>query len=259
MEKIARPEPFLLSISVVSHGQIDLITSLMQDIQNECRGIQLELILTLNLAESLAFELTDFTFPIRLIKNLKPKGFGANHNQAFKQSKGDYFCVINPDIRFSSNPFPELLKSFEKPHTGVVAPLVLGVSGEPEDSFRRFPTPWSILKKVMGYHPFFEYAIESKELEPEWVGGMFMLFQKKVFELMHGFDERYFLYYEDVDLCARLQLAGYRVVLNASSQVVHHARRTSHRNVKYLRWHLSSMLRFFLSPGYQQLKNRPYP
>ncbi|TXT39593.1 MAG: Uncharacterized protein FD135_2025 [Comamonadaceae bacterium] len=259
MEKVAQPGPVLLSISVVSHGQMDLITSLMQDIQNECRDIQLELILTLNLAEFLTFELTDYTFPIRVIKNLEPKGFGANHNQAFKQSKGQYFCVMNPDIRFSSNPFPELLMSFKKSHTGVVAPMVLGITGEPEDSFRRFPTPWSILKKAMGRHPTSEYVIAAKELEPEWVGGMFMLFHKQVFELMHGFDERYFLYYEDVDLCARLQLAGYRVVLNANSQVVHHARRTSHRSVKYLRWHLSSMLRFFLSPGYQQLKHRPCP
>lgn len=257
MDKVAHPAPVLLSISVVSHGQMGLIAFLLKDIQKECKNIQLELILTLNLTESLPFRLTDFSFPIKVIQNHKSKGFGANHNQAFKQSCGHYFCVLNPDIRFSSNPFPELLKSIDRPHTGVVAPLVLGISGAAEDSFRRFPTPWSILKKAMGFPLPSEYVIAGKELEPEWVGGMFMLFKKPVFELMHGFDERYFLYYEDVDLCCRLQLTGYRVVLNPNSQVVHHAQRTSHRNVKYLRWHLSSMLRFFLSPGYQQFKNQP--
>jgi N-acetylglucosaminyl-diphospho-decaprenol L-rhamnosyltransferase len=73
---------------------------------------------------------------------------------------------------------------------------------------------------------------------------------------LHGFDERYFLYYEDVDLCGRLCLAGLRVVVCPDSQVVHHAQRSSRRSLKYLRWHLASMLRFFLSPVYRQLKAR---
>ena len=74
-----------------------------------------------------------------------------------------------------------------------------------------------------------------------------MLFRREVFEKLRGFDERYFLYYEDVDLCARLNLQGYAVALCPAATVVHHAQRSSHQSIKYLRWHLLSMLRFFVS------------
>lgn len=256
MEKVAQSESVLLTISVVSHGQMDLIAALLQDIQSQCTGLQLELILTLNLQEKLTFELSGFSFPIKLIQNLHPKGFGANHNQTFKNSVGLYFCVMNPDIRFSSNPFPELMKSLDQTRVGVVAPLVVGEAGLPEDSFRRFPTPWTIFKKMVGYHTYPEYVMSDQEIEPDWVGGMFMLFHKNVFDFIQGFDERYFLYYEDVDLCARLQLSGYRVVFNPKSHVVHHAQRASHRSLTYMRWHLASMLRFFVTQGFQSMRQR---
>ena len=77
-------------------------------------------------------------------------------------------------------------------------------------------------------------------LYPDWVGGMFMLFSREMFSAIRGFDERYFLYYEDVDLCARLTLRGYKVCLTPKSKVIHQAQRTSHRNLRYLRWHLSA-------------------
>jgi len=256
MEKIAISSSVMLSISVVSHGQMALIAGLMQDIQNHCGNLSVELILTLNLDESLTFHDSDFFYSVRIIKNLVPKGFGANHNQAFKLAQGRYFCVINPDIRFEFNPFPELFKCFDNSYTGVVAPVVLGADGELEDSARRFPTPSIIFSKSVGQHPKHEYSTNAWVVDPDWIGGMFMLFPRQIFEHLHGFDERFFMYYEDVDLCARLRLAGYRVSVCPGSQVVHHAQRSSHRSVKYLRWHIASMVRFFLSPVYRQLGKR---
>lgn len=256
MEEIVPRSPVKLSLSVVSHGQLDLINDLMKDIQVHCTGMAVELILTLNLPEPLNFESSDFSFPIRIIQNQVPKGFGANHNQAFKHASGYIFCVLNPDIRFSSNPFPGLLACFDIDGVGVVAPLVYSRTGELEDSFRRFPTPWILLKKVFGSAPRAEYCLGNQLIEPDWVGGMFMVFSCSVFSVMQGFDERYFLYYEDVDLCGRLQLAGYRVWVCPHSHVVHHAQRASHRSLKYLSWHIASIVRFFLSTVYRQLKSR---
>ena len=256
MEKIAAPMKELLSISVVSHRQMALISELMQDIHENCSNLNIELILTLNLSEDLVLHAQDFFFPVKVIKNLAPKGFGANHNQAFKQACGQHFCVVNPDIRFDSDPFSLLLSQMKDPAVGVIAPLVVGITGEPEDSARRFPTPAIILAKVLGHGRVSDYSLVTREIEPDWVGGMFMMFPRQVFERLHGFDERYFLYYEDVDLCGRLQLAGYKVRVCPQAQVVHHAQRSSHRSLKYLRWHLASMMRFFLSPVYRQLKKQ---
>lgn len=231
-----------------------MVLQLMKDIHDYCEKLDLELILTLNLDEELVFNQADFFYPVKVIRNLSPKGFGANHNQACRQAVGQYFCVINPDIRFESNPFPALLAQLKDATIGVVAPLVVGPSGDIEDSVRRFPTPWIILSKIGGRPEQPDYLLTTGRVEPDWVGGMFMLFPRPVFEQLHGFDERYFLYYEDVDLCGRLRLAGFSVAVCPDSQVVHHAQRSSRRSLKYLRWHLASMLRFFLSPVYRQLK-----
>jgi GT2 family glycosyltransferase len=248
MEKIAVSDAGEVSVSVVSHLQIGLVSQLLADIDALCSSSSLEVILTLNLAETLPFELNSFSFPVKLVRNESPKGFGANHNQAFRHASGRYFCVMNPDIRLDSNPFGDLLACLADPSIGVVAPLVVGANGTVEDSARRFPTPLTILCKALGRCKGTDYVIGEAPFHPDWVGGMCMLFSHAVFERLGGFDERYFLYYEDVDLCARLRLLGYEVLLNPKAKVAHHAQRTSRRSLTYLRWHFKSMMRFFLSP-----------
>lgn len=242
------------SISVVSHGQMHLIRNLMQDIATHCVNRSLELILTLNTSEDLGIDPKEYLYPITVIRNEHPKGFGANHNQALCSSIGDFFCVLNPDIRLENCPFDALASGVSAPGVGIIAPKVLGVTGGVEDSARRFPTLTKILRKVFSRDWKSDYALQDTPVDVDWVGGMFMLFRRSVFAQFNGFNERYFLYYEDVDLCARMNLAGLRVVVNPAVQVVHHAQHSSHRSLKYLRWHLGSLLRFLTSVEYRQLK-----
>lgn len=256
MEKIADRYTADISISVVSHFQIDLVVQLLGDLEACCKDSNFELILTLNLDEVLPFSLDSFSYPVRLLRNAVPMGFAANHNQAFGHATGRFFCVLNPDIRLNGNPFKALLACLVDSSIGVVAPLVLGEHGEVEDSARRFPTPLKILWKVFGGCRGPDYAIKEVAIYPDWVGGMFLLFPRAGFERLRGFDERYFLYYEDVDICGRLSLLGYAVVLCPQARVIHHAQRSSHRSFKYLRWHLRSMIRFFFSPIFWRLRFR---
>jgi N-acetylglucosaminyl-diphospho-decaprenol L-rhamnosyltransferase len=237
-----------ISISVISHGQIDLIEELLRDINQHCHTLSLQLILTLNLEETLPFAEDIFSFPLEIIRNKVPLGFAANHNQAYSHASGKYFCVMNPDIRLDVDPFTVLVSCLQDASVGVVAPLVLGESGELEDSARCFPTPLKILCKSMGGCKGGDYAVKDEIIFPDWVAGMCMMFRSEVFVELGGFDQRYFLYYEDVDLCARLRLRGYEVALCPEAKVIHHARRHSHRNLKYFAWHLASMTRFFCSP-----------
>ena len=257
MEKIVDQCATGISISVVSHSQIDLVAQLLGDLDAHCRDSNFELILTLNLDEALPFALDSFSYPVKLVRNAMPTGFSANHNQAFTHATGRHFCVMNPDIRLSSNPFNALLACLEDSSVGVVAPLVLDEEGEVEDSARRFPSPLKILCKVFGRCGGPDYAINDAPIYPDWVGGMFMLFPRGIFERLGGFDERYFLYYEDVDICGRLRLLGYEVALCPQARVAHHAQRSSHRDFRYLRWHVRSMARFFLSPVYRRLRFPP--
>jgi N-acetylglucosaminyl-diphospho-decaprenol L-rhamnosyltransferase len=253
MEEVAANDRVDISISVVSHAQIHLIKDLFDDINEYCGGPSLELILTLNLEEMLPFALNSFFFSIKVIRNSKPLGFSANHNQAFVQATGQFYCVMNPDIRMKDNPFPALLECLQQPSAGVVAPLVVGGSGNVEDSARFFPTPFKIVCKVLGGCRGSDFVIKNVPIYPDWVGGMFMLFPHEVFRQLKGFNQKYFLYYEDVDLCARLRMLGYEVVLCPTARVIHEAQRSSHRSFRYLKWHLASMLRFFCSKVFLQI------
>jgi N-acetylglucosaminyl-diphospho-decaprenol L-rhamnosyltransferase len=254
MEDKAANEPMMITVSVVSHGQWHLVSQLLTDLRSHCNSTTIELILTLNIPEVVTLDQADYDFSVRIIRNPQPKGFGANHNAAFAQANGQFFCVINPDIRFTSCPFSNLLACFSDSSVGIAAPLVLSPEGQPEDSARRFPTPWKILGKLKTRHDRPDYSLDGGMVPVDWCAGMLLLFPANVYANLRGFDERYFLYYEDVDICSRLTLSGFKVVMSADTHVVHHAQRSSHRQIRYMFWHVRSILRFFLSPVYRRLR-----
>jgi N-acetylglucosaminyl-diphospho-decaprenol L-rhamnosyltransferase len=234
----------MISISIVSHGQAELLSALLMDLARIGSQSSFEVILTKNIPEQFAFAADDYPFPLRVIENKHPKGFGANHNAAFQQAIGAYFCVMNPDIRIHDNPFPSLLSAMTA-NVAVVAPSIVAPDGIVEDSVRRFPTPINLFAKLLGISDG-SYSVPShgKPYPADWVGGMFMLFDGEAYKGVNGFDEAFFLYYEDVDICARLWKMRRKVLANPQVCVIHDARRTSRHNLRYIAWHLESMARY---------------
>lgn len=231
-----------LTLSIVSHGQGELAGALLQDIAR-LNLEDVEIILTLNLPEELPFaDAGGAASAVKILRNDRPRGFAANHNAAFVQSSGEYFCVLNPDARLPANPFPALLQEAAKREVGVVAPMILDARGECEDSARKFPTFISLLKRVTGAAERLDYGVPSAPFSPDWVAGMFMLFRSEVYRGIGGFDERFFLYYEDVDICRRLRAKGLDVRWLPQVPVTHLAQRKSRRDLRHMSWHLRSML-----------------
>lgn len=91
----------------------------------------------------------------------------------------------------------------------------------------------------------YHFSLDDDPLPVDWIGGMFMLFRSSAFASVGGFDEKFFLYYEDVDICARLWTAGYRVLVCPAASVIHDAQRASHHDWHYRLWHAQSMQRYF--------------
>ena len=238
--------PNLISVSIVSHGHGELVALLLEDL-NLHRPSGIEVILILNIEETLPFDPESFAFPVKAIRNRDPQGFAFNHNAAFKLARGNYFCILNPDVRLNMDPFSALIEELKNASVGAVAPLILDPDGAIEDSARPFPSLSSLVCKAFGLEPKRYYEIGKESLSPDWVGGMFMLLRREAFAAVGGFDTRYHLYYEDVDLCARLRLAGYDIRLVPRASAVHLARRQSRGNMRYLLWHLRSMIRYILS------------
>lgn len=243
-------KPRQVSVSVVSHRQRALLATLLSDLNAHCRETVTEILITENVKEGLDALIDGSSIPVRILENAAPKGFGANHNHAFRLARGEYFCVANPDVRFQQDPFERLVDCVESRQAALAAPRVVDQGGMTEDSARLLPTPFGILRKALGLASKLDYPDSNAPFFPDWVAGMFMLFRREAFTEVDGFDEGYHLYYEDVDICARLRLSGHKVVLCPGAVVIHSARRESHRDPHYFKWHLKSMLRFFTSPTY---------
>jgi GT2 family glycosyltransferase len=233
----------VITLSIVSHGQAALAGELLRDLRGLGRS-DLRIVLTLNLPEPVPEAARAFGDSLRVISNRRRLGFGANHNQAFAAAQDEHFCVMNPDIRLPTDPFPALLAELAVPRVALAAPCIVDAAGAIEDSARRFPTFGSLAAKALGLAPKLDYAVGSTPLSPDWVSGAFMLLRRAAFAAVKGFDERYFLYYEDVDLCRRLRRLGHDIRLAPAARAVHAAQRASRRDLRHMLWHGSSMLRY---------------
>tara|TARA_Y200000002_G_scaffold26301_1_gene19748 strand:- start:4693 stop:5448 length:756 start_codon:yes stop_codon:yes gene_type:complete len=236
-----------ITISIISHSQGELVKKLLKSIEKSKTSSIDTIILTNNIYEE--YSLKDINLPCKLIQinNSKIKGFGENHNYAFKSCKTDYFCCLNPDITFLEDPFPDLLKAFNDNKIAMISPKIVNEDLlTEEDSIRNFPTPFLLIKKF-----FFNSKgtsnlnIKDNLVFPDWIAGMFILFKSSHYKELNGFDENFFLYYEDVDLCLRAWRKNLKVANIRSIKVIHNARRDSHKKLKYMKYHLSSIFKFF--------------
>lgn len=234
---------FRYTWSIVSHGQGSLVAELLRDL-DILQPRDFEVVVTLNVPEAEP-RLLGYSYPVRIIRNAVPKGFGANHNQAFRHTRADLFAVVNPDIRIGKLSMVALEARFEDSRVAICAPAVVDASGATQDNARRFPTVGSLARRVWSGRIASDYDPGAAPMEVDWVAGMFMLIRRSAFADVGGFDERrFFMYYEDVDLCRRLSDRGWKIVLQPNTSVIHEAQRASHRNVKHLRWHVSSAVRY---------------
>lgn len=239
-----------ITISVVSHGHGLHVQALLRDLAARCGEHVSGVLLTLNVPEpALQRFVADgrWPFDITLLNNPTPHSFGHNHNQAFARVDTPLFCVMNPDLRLPCNPFPALQIALQEARAGCAYPVQLDEQGRRQDFERALPTPWSLFRRV---------RLGRKQSDGvDWVNGAFMLFKTDVYRCLGGFDERYRLYCEDVDICIRLQLSDYRLQ-SAAVDVVHLAQRATGRRFGHLFWHIQSMFRLWCSAAYWRFLHR---
>ncbi|MVQ29792.1 glycosyltransferase [Ramlibacter sp. MAH-25] len=210
---------------------------LLEQLDRWCPGVVNRIVLTVNLPEP-GISTEGIGLPVVRIDNSQPLGFGANHNQAFRHCRTPWFLVLNPDIRLDVDAVSALL-ALAADDTGLLAPRVHEPGKAEAEPYRTLPTPAELLRRRLpGHRP---------PAAPDWVAGMFMLLRRDAFEAVQGFDERYYMYCEDVDLCARLRLAGWQVRSIPSVVVRHEAQRASQSSLRPLVWHVASLARLWSS------------
>lgn len=257
-----------VNFSVVSHMHGHCVLECLHALGSHSvgSGHGLRVLITLNKPEpelERSLRQTQWPFDVRIIKNPKPLGFGANHNQAFAHAQalgqGDWFVVMNPDVLWPADAqlfWQQLAQDTWPANVGLLCPQQTRVDGALQDFAHKLPTPWGSLgrsvRRLLGLQPSgMALAVETAD----WVNGACMVWRAPVFAALGGFDERFHLYGEDVDICLRLQLAGYAMAA-APVAVMHHAQRQTGRSWRHLAWHVSSLAKLWTSPSFWQYVGR---
>lgn len=239
-----------ITVSVVSHGHDAWLLPLLHDLALGASEWVSRVVVTHNLpANPLAAH--GLPFEVLEIHNPRPLGFGANHNQAFAHVSSPFFCVLNPDMRLTEAAlWPQLLAAASLPGAGAVTATLLNADGSVQDNQRALVTPWSLFRRRVLRRP---------ERGVDWYSAALLLIPSSAYRALGGFDERYHMYCEDVDLCLRLQSAGLSLArVPATAQ--HHAQRDSLRRWRAMAWHVHSLLRLWCSVAFwRYLLRRPQP
>jgi GT2 family glycosyltransferase len=172
-------------------------------------------------------------FPeVRTIRLTENRGYGYACNRGADAARGEYFFILNNDLEFPRDVLPSLIDTCAHlPRPGAVGPALRFPDGRFQLSWGSFPTLRSEFQERRRQQQSRSgggKALEKRAGESavnrsvDWITGACMLIPRKAWEDVGGFDERYFFYFEDVDLCTRLRFAGYEVCYQPSDVVLHH-------------------------------------
>ncbi|MCX7779142.1 MAG: glycosyltransferase family 2 protein [Patescibacteria group bacterium] len=177
--------------------------------------------------------------PVKFILNKKNIGLAAALNLGVKKAEGKYLLILNPDVVVLENSIEKLYQFMEKnPQVGVCGPKLLNPDRSIQPSCYRFPKwyipilrrtflgQFSWAKKKIDYYLMADFDHQVNK-EVDWLLGACLMIRKEALEEIGFFDERFFLYFEDVDLCRKMKLHGWRVVYLAQSEMFHYYQRAS--------------------------------
>jgi N-acetylglucosaminyl-diphospho-decaprenol L-rhamnosyltransferase len=221
--------------SIVSHGQRALVDKLLISLDNNLvvGDFDIILVITQNIDEPNC-DFISSLYPVKVIENLRPRGFGSNHNHVFEMFSSDYIFILNPDIEFNK-PFclARFVDSMVSKNLKLCSPKIMSPDLVTEDFLRVIPTPVSLIKRRLKFNGDVEHF--------DWIAGMFLVVESSVFRNVGGFDEGYFMYVEDCDLSIRVNNEFSIGVLSTFS-VIHDARRGSLKSWRHFFWHVKSLL-----------------
>lgn len=277
-----------ISFIVVSWNVRELLRRALQSILDDTRDLPCEIIVVDNASRDGTVEMLRENFPnvrdsVRVIANLENVGFTRANNQGMDIAQGRYFFLLNPDTELERGATRALLEFMDAPENarvGIVGPQLLYADGSLQSSRRRFPKFSTALFESTKLEQWFpnnslltDYRLlntdNNSTLDVDWIVGAAVFMRRAVYEQIGGFDERFFMYSEELDLCLRAKNArdprtgaSWRVVYFPRARVLHHEAKSSEQalaardiyfhssKVRYFKKHHSALqgelLRYFL-------------
>lgn len=198
---------------------------------------------------------------VRYAHHPENKGYGAGHNIAIRQilSTHDYHFVINPDVHFEQGTLPTIIEFMQQhPSVGLVMPKVINPQGEVQHLAKLIPTPMDLLFKRFlpqswTKERLHRFTLQDKDynkcFEAPYLSGCFMSLNVKALKDVGLFDERFFLYPEDIDLSRRIH-EQYKTVYLPKATITHVHEAGSYKSLRMLGIHMVNMIRYFNKWGW---------
>jgi GT2 family glycosyltransferase len=227
----------LVSIIILSYNTKKYLYNCLKSLDTHLRHDKLEIIVVDNASTDDSVAMVKKEFPaVTLIVNEKNLGFGAGNNVGVKHAQGEYVLFLNSDTLLDRDILADMLKVFaEKAEVAVVAGLLRNPDGTYQRAYGKFHTLPILFKALfLGSENEHTTSEIQKEGYVDWVPGACMMIRKNVFEKVQGFDEGYFMYIEDMDLCFRLREKGYKTYFLPQVEVLHIGQGSSNREFAIL-------------------------
>lgn len=209
------------------------------------------------------FRMNDLTIfdglPFQYYHDPSNPGFGTGHNNNFKVfgKLSEYFLVCNPDIQFSPQNLEKLLDYLSRnSDIGIVMPSIFYPDGRNQRLAKLLPSPLTLLARRIPYlnilidNYTLDYYKYNFILDVPFLSGCFMIFPNKIFEMINGFDQNYFMYFEDIDICRKVRSKSFRTVIVPYIDVIHNHSFKSIFNVVTLKSMLKSSIYYFNKWGW---------
>jgi N-acetylglucosaminyl-diphospho-decaprenol L-rhamnosyltransferase len=245
----------VISAVIVSYNSADYLPDCLRSLRSE--GVD-EIVVVDNASSDGSVEVVRAADPaVSVVETGANLGFGSAANRGVAATAGEYVLILNPDTVVEPGTAKALSEALDRdPGLAVVGPRMENLDGTLYPSVRRFPEMavafghaflglvWPTNPATRRYR-MLDWDHDRQAADVDWVGGACMLVRRSAFDLIGGFDEAYFMYVEDVDLCWRLGQAGWRIGYEPSARVVH-ALGGSSRRVPYrmIAEHHRSLYRF---------------
>lgn len=183
-------------------------------------------------------------------------GFGKAHNLILNELTSKYHLVLNPDVVFHAATLPNLIHELEaEKDVTCIVPKVCYPNSKFQYVCRRFPSILDYVNRVFRFSKSKNYKHEYRDLDlenpfyPDWVHGCFLLLKTKPFKQLQGFDTRFFLYLEDVDLGKKIKKQNQRIKYFPKVSITHYHQQESKANLRLASIHISSIFKYFLKWG----------
>ena len=223
-----------VTVIVVSYNTSGMLKECLESLYQNPGSHELEVFVVDNASkdDSVAMVREHFK-PVHLIENQTNRGFAAANNQAYEKASGDYVILLNPDAYVKPGAIENAVSFMEShPECGLCGGRLVNLDGDLDPSARRFPN--SLYKfftlsglsdryassKIFGRGDF-KYFDHKSVQEVDWVPGTYTIYRRRMLTQIGLFDERFFIYYEETDLCLRAKRNGWRVFFVPDAEVVH--------------------------------------